>query len=88
MGANGTESLENFFDNGLSSAQHIIVPKSQNTVALVMKPGVANRVGAIDAVPTTVDFDDQSTLKTGEIRNVRADRVLTTKAAPFQLTTT
>ena len=56
MGANGAESLENFFDHVLSPAQHIIVPESQNTIALVMKPGVARRVGTIRTVPTTVDF--------------------------------
>jgi len=86
MGANGIESLENFFDDVLGPAQHIIVPESQNTIALVMKPGIANRVGAICAVPTTVDFDNQAKLETGEIRNVWAKRVLTTKAAAFQLT--
>jgi hypothetical protein len=86
MGANGTESLENFFDDALLPAKHIIVPESQNTIALVMKPGIARRVGTIRAVPTTVDFDNQAKLKTGKIRNVWANRVLTTKAAAFQLT--
>jgi hypothetical protein len=87
MGASDTESLYNLLEDGLGPAQDIIVPESQNTIALVMEPGIARCVGPVGAVPTTVDFHNQVTLKTGEIRNVRADRVLTAKTATFQLTT-
>ena len=71
----------------LSVAQHVVVPESNDLVAALLerrRPDaivfLATRIGMLP----TVEFDHQPQFETSEVGEVRADRMLATKAQAEQ----
>ncbi len=85
MGANGCKCVDNCLDDILGSAEHIIVPESQNTIPAIAKPRVANRVGRAIIVLSPIDFNDKAMIEANEVGDVWSDRMLSAKSATSQL---
>jgi hypothetical protein len=70
---------KNQLRNAVLVDEEVIVPDSQNAKSLRTKESVALCVFRASGVLTTVEFDDQPSGKTDEIRNVEFDRHLAPK---------
>lgn len=78
----------NFFQNVVHAPCNGLVPEPQHQITLPFDERVARGVARwriLAAVLGAVEFDDEHRLDAGEIRDERADRVLTTKAKPAEL---
>jgi len=62
----------------------IVVPEAQHTKARILKGSIANAISRRIQMLAAVEFDNQPTLHTDEIKNVIAERVLATKLAALQ----
>jgi hypothetical protein len=62
--------IENVFENGLPSQQHIIVPIAEDAISFPLNFGGANIVTRGQCMLTAVDFNDDSALEAYEIQNV------------------
>ena len=78
------EGCCNRIEDAHQIARNVIVPKSQNSVIVFRKPFVANNIAAIVRVLTTIHLDNEATLSTNEVRNVRAHRLLPDEFMPVQ----
>ena len=68
--------------------QYLIVPESQNAIALYLEPTCALLVVvSLCRMLPAIHFDDQSALETNKINDKRADRLLATKLYSRDLTT-
>jgi hypothetical protein len=71
---------ENLLENSLGLRQDFVVPKSQDLIAhlrKVIRSGAVIRGGA--CVLSSIEFDDQTNLDTGEIGEVATNRALSTE---------
>jgi len=71
------------FQDAVSIAQDIGIPKAKNPVALRFKPPITLGVAFVLRVLPAIDFDDQASLMANELDNEAPDRCLPpeTKAA-------
>ena len=63
-----------------------VVPEPQDPKASVVEPACAGRVRAgvpIEPMVTAIDLDHELGAKAGKVRNIRADRRLSSKMRPF-----
>jgi hypothetical protein len=61
-----------------------VVPEAQNAPALALEPCGAAAIVVIVGVLTAIGFDNQTMLRTGEIDDEIADRVLSAEAVTAQ----
>ena len=66
----------NCFENARHIPQHIVVPESQNPIAVIDKPFVANNIVRIVRVLASIDLNNEPTLATDQINCVWTDRLL------------
>jgi hypothetical protein len=64
------------FKNAFHITQHVVVPKSQNTIVMVNEPFVANSIACVVGVLPAVYLDDQTMFAANKINRVRTDRLL------------
>lgn len=80
---------EDRVDDSVEFRLDVTVPESQNTVSGRSQETVAPIVilGAFE-MPTSIQFDDESSAERGEVANAEADLVLAAKLEPSNLTAT
>jgi hypothetical protein len=69
------QGTRNRFKSSLSIFEHIIVPKAQHTITVVVQPSIPNFIACVLAMLPAIDFDDKAVFPTDEIDNVRSDRL-------------
>ncbi len=74
--------------NPFGIGENVVVPKSNNTPTLTLKPLGSFYIAFVVGVLSAVGFDREAVLETGEIENVGTKRVLTAKFAGLQATCT
>jgi hypothetical protein len=74
----------NRFKNARHVAQHIVVPKSQDSVVVISKPFVTNRIMWTVRMLSAVDLNNQAPFATYEIDYVGTNRILPNKFVPVQ----
>jgi hypothetical protein len=70
----------------LSLGRHIVVPESQNAIALCFQPLCPNRIRcdpAFASVLRAIDFNDEAPVHAREIRNVRPNHNLSPEVTAF-----
>jgi len=81
-----SRSCKDGSQHGPSSAQHVIVPETENAVSGLSQISRPPRVGcATNHVLRTVKFYDQSALKAHEIHDVASNRMLTSELETTEL---
>ncbi len=78
-----TQSQRNGFKNAVDIGQHIVVPKSQDAIAVIDEPAITDTVMLAVHMLTAVDLDDKSSLATNEVCNIRSDRLLPNEFEPI-----
>ena len=69
--------------------QHVMVPKAENSIALLSQEFGATLVSfCLCGVLTTIDFNDSPGLYTTEVDNITTDRMLTAKFNSIDLSGT
>jgi hypothetical protein len=72
--------LSNPLHYGSGILQYFVIPKPHHSVATSFEEGRSSLISfSLHYVLTAVQFDDQPTLHTAEISNVRTDRMLPAK---------
>jgi hypothetical protein len=69
-------SVDDDLDHAIDIVKHVVVPESQNAIALIVEVGRSDEVGCAVGVLTAVNLDHDSMGVTGEVREVRPDRCL------------
>ena len=64
--------------------QHVVVPKSQDSVVMIGKPFVAGNVALVVSVLPSVDFNDETSFAAHKINRVRPDRLLPNELVSVQ----
>ena len=76
----GTHRIQYDFHHALCVCQHVIVPETQNPIALLFQKCCAARIGCRPRIMlTTIEFDDKHVLGTNEIRDEGTNRKLATE---------
>ena len=71
--------LDRCTDRGQHSlyiVQHVIVPKTHHTEAMLCQPPIAQRVESINRVLPAIDLNDEAALTADEIDHIRSDGLL------------
>jgi len=71
------------FQNTISIFQHIIIPKPQNSISMLLKPFVPHRVSYTFCMLTAIDLDHKPTRAAYKVRDVWPDWLL-----PYKLEVT
>jgi hypothetical protein len=73
----GADGRQDYFENAAEILDHVIIPETQHTPAMLLKPSCAVRLIPSDrAVLTTIEFDDQRSVFVNAIDDVPPDRYL------------
>lgn len=80
--------LQDHLRDPVDIRQNIVVPKADNPPSMVYEIVGAALIADIVIMLSTIRFDDETVLTTGEIGNERADWKLAVKFIPSQLPTT
>ena len=59
-----------------------MVPESEDAESLFPKPFLSINIGQAPCMLSTIDFDDERSLKTNEVDDIRSQRVLAAKFDP------
>jgi len=78
------ERGRNGFENARQILRDIIIPKPQNTIIVICKPFVANRITLAISMLSAVHLDNQAAFTTNEVDRVRPDRFLSDELIPTQ----
>ena len=72
------------FEHAGRIQENIVIPETQNPVALEPEKGIACFVPRIDCVLAAIDLDDQASLPTDKIGDIGTDRLLAHELAAIQ----
>jgi hypothetical protein len=64
------------FENAHHITQHVVVPEPQNTIIVISKPFVADRVARAVRVLAPIDLNNETIFPADEIDRIRTDRLL------------
>jgi hypothetical protein len=64
--------------------EHVIVPESQNSVVMLDKPFVTDRISWIVGMLSAINLDDQSTIATDKVCGIGTNRFLPDKLIPVK----
>jgi hypothetical protein len=64
------------FQNAVDVSSHVVIPKSQHTIAVIVEPLVADDIAFISRVLAAINLNDKAMLPTDKISDIRADRFL------------
>jgi hypothetical protein len=70
------QGFGNRLQNALGVVQYVVVPKAQNSIAVISEPVVAANVAFIFGMLSAVDLNDQAQLPADEVDDVRSDGLL------------
>ena len=80
------KSLQNNNIHRLDVFHHLVIPKPQYFIALLLKPiGASCIVSLLTRVLASIYLDDQAPFEASKIDNIPADRVLPTEPVPIHL---
>ena len=72
------------FKNTKHIPQHFVIPESQNSVVVIGKPFVADRIPWIVGMLSAIDLYDQSTVAADKVCGIGTNRFLPYKLIPVQ----
>ena len=72
------------FQHTAAVAQHVVIPKTKNPVALRLEPSIAINVARILGVLSAIDFDDDAPLVADEVDDEAADQRLSPEAEAIE----
>lgn len=64
------------FKHACNVCQHVVVPKSQDSIIVIGKPFVANGIARVVSVLPSIDLNDEATVSADKVDGVRTDRLL------------
>ena len=70
------QSIQDGLKDAVGIVQYIVVPESQNLIAVLCKPFVPGHVAGIGCVLTAVEFNNDFLLAADEVDNVGANGFL------------
>lgn len=85
MVAGDQDFLADGFQNAVGVAEHIVVPETDDAVAMGFDQFGAFDIGGIIGMLAAIEFDDEAQAATGEIGDVWADGVLEDELCAFDL---
>jgi len=74
----------NRFKHAGHVAQHVVVPKSQDSIIVVCKPFVANRVARVVRVLPPINFNDETTFTANQVDRIGTNRLLPNELAAIE----
>jgi hypothetical protein len=77
----------NGLEHATDIAEHVVVPKSQDTILVTDKPIIADHVTRIVCVLTTIDLNDETAFPANEVHSVKTNGILTDELVPIQPST-
>ena len=81
--------VENSLAHAFGIAEDLIIPETQNAIAVGMEPPRPLLIAAGHAcVLPAIDLDDKRRIKTREVGDIRAEHCLPAKLGPIETTTT
>jgi hypothetical protein len=74
----------NGFKHARNIAEHVVIPKPQNSIVVIGEPFVANRVVRIVRMLSSINFNDETSFAANKIDRIRTDRLLSDKLVSVQ----
>ncbi len=77
---------EDCLEDALDISDNVIIPKTQNAIAMLAKPCVPNDIALAVSVLAAINFNDEPVLATDEVGHITAYRLLANKLESVQFT--